>query len=189
MYGSAPPFYPPPRRGAGQQLIYLDFDGPMHHNEVYWRPKRGPYFHAEAAGHRFFEHAPLLEAALQAHPNVKIVLSTSWVRVYGCGRAAKKLPPALCERVIGATFHRRMNRQEFEWTPRGQQIWDDVGRRRPAAWVALDDDVEGWPAACLDNLIAVDGATGLGDPAVLAELTRRLDTWRGLGEPFTGGRP
>lgn len=83
--------------------------------------------------------------AAQAHhgyPQLKIVRATAWVRRYGCLRTAKNLRPGLRSRFIGATFHAGMDEQEFAAMPRGLQVWNDVLRRRPRDWLALDDD--GW---------------------------------------------
>jgi hypothetical protein len=98
-------------KGAGEPILYLDFDGVLHHEAVFFSPSKGLYIKAEQAsvGHVLFQHAPLLIEMLDPHPDIKIVLSTSWVRQYGCYRVAKRLPQALRERVIGATFHSRMN--------------------------------------------------------------------------------
>jgi hypothetical protein len=46
------------------------------------------------------------------------------------------------------------------------QIADDVFRRGPKAWFAIDDDYPGWPDWCRNNLIRTDGKTGVSDPAV-----------------------
>ncbi len=173
MYGYAPVHYPAPRRGAGKKVLYLDFDGPLHHHEVYWYSARGPVLEAPAP-HRLFQHIPLLETVLAPHPDVKIVLSTSWVKFYGFRGAARKLSPSLRQRVIGATFHRGMDRREFDHLSRGYQILGDVARRAPAVWVALDDDVEGWPTQAIGNLIPVDGVLGLSAPTTLAALRLRI---------------
>lgn len=179
MYGVASLHYPAPRRGAGQKVLYLDFDGPLHHHEVYWYPKRGPVLKA-APPHRLFQHAELLVAALAPYDDVKIVLSTSWVKFYGFRRTVAKLPAELRHRAIGATFHRGMSRHEFDAMSRGMQILQDVARRAPKAWVALDDDVEDWPREAVGNLIAVDEVLGLSVPNTMDALKRRLESWRHL---------
>ena len=163
-------------KGQDGMLLYLDFDGVLHHEDVWWHPRRGTYI--KATGHRLFEHLPLLEAALAPFPAVRIVLSTSWVRVHSFSRSAKRLSPQLRERVIGATFHTQMNRQSFEVRPRGVQILDDVRRRRPRNWVALDDDAEGWPPGHEEHLIRTDESLGISAPGVIETLQARLDRFR-----------
>ncbi|WP_254699792.1 HAD domain-containing protein [Trinickia violacea] len=153
----------------------LDFDGVLHPQSVYFYYKRGPVL-ADAPGHVLFEHIELLESVLEPYPQVRIVLSTSWVRRYrgSIARVSRRLTPALRSRVIGATYHSRMDRTAFGETPRGMQIWQDVLRRKPSAWLALDDDDEGWPSWCRDNLVRTDEMLGISEPRVLAELQAKL---------------
>ena len=154
-------------------VLYLDFDGVLHHDEVYWSRKQG--IHLRAPGHRLFEWAEILEEILAQYSEVSIVLATSWVRVKSYEFAKKQLSPTLRSKVIGATFHRReMNKFVFEKTARGEQIYADVKRRQPTAWLAIDNDDVGWPSHCRSNLIKTDDALGLSDPNVQAEIRTRL---------------
>lgn len=164
----------PAPKGAGEALLYLDFDGVLHHENVWWHPKRGPYLKAPPQ-YSLFQHAPLLEELLHPYPAIRIVLSTSWARVYGCAKAAKRLPPGLRERVIGATFHSSMLKEAFADAPRGLQIWRDVQRRQPRDWIAIDDDHDDWPEACLHHFIQTNPTEGISEPAVLATLKARLE--------------
>jgi hypothetical protein len=43
----------PDSRQAKHQVLYLDFDGVLHPDEVYWHPRRGAYLREDlvAAGH------------------------------------------------------------------------------------------------------------------------------------------
>lgn len=168
-------------KGAGQPILYLDFDGVLHHESVYWHPRRGPFLDTKltGAGSRqssfvLFQHAPLLAKIIEPYPDLKIVLSTSWVRTYSCSKVAKFLLPALRERVIGATFHSRMNEHEFLQAPRRMQVWGDVVRRKPRAWLALDDDYLHWPKWDLDNYVQTDVVHGISEPKVLAEIETKL---------------
>jgi HAD domain in Swiss Army Knife RNA repair proteins len=163
-------------RGRGGVVLYLDFDGVLHHENIWWHPRRGPY--VNTPGYQLFEHMPLLENVLTSFPEVRIVLSTSWVRVRRYSRAAKRLSPDLRERVIGATFHTRMNRTDFEALPRGVQILNDVVRRRPSHWVALDDDAEGWVPEYREYLIHCDSVLGISAPGVLDALKTRLSSFQ-----------
>lgn len=161
-----------PLRGQNAVVLYLDFDGVLHHENVWWHPRRGAYL--PEPGYRLFEHMALLEEALSPFPDVGVVLSTSWVRVRRFSRAAKRLTPTLRERVIGATYHTRMNRNSFESMSRGAQILEDVSRRKPAGWLALDDDDEGWPPEYRQHLIHCDSALGISAPGVLEALRKHL---------------
>lgn len=153
-------------------ILYLDYDGVLHPEDVLRHPKRGIYLAPKYEGHRLFEHCDLLAAELAPYPEIALVLSTSWVRVLRYQRALSYLPPVLRERVVGATFHTAMNRQSFESLSRGQQVVSDVGRRKPIAWLAVDDDAEHWPAAYVDHLVRTDPVNGVA--GVLDELRARL---------------
>ncbi|MEX3981863.1 HAD domain-containing protein [Paraburkholderia sp. EG287A] len=167
-------FLPPPRRGGGY-LLYLDYDGVLHPESVYFYHRRGPVL-VNAPGHRMFEHVDLLEQELKPYPSLKIVLSTSWVRRYhgSLARVARHLTPGLRKRIIGATYHSRMDEHEFAEAPRGVQIWADVVRRRPTSWLALDDDYVRWPMWCRDKLVLTDETLGISAPHVLDELRIKL---------------
>lgn len=161
-------------RGRNGLILYLDFDGVLHHENVFWHPRRGAYLSAPP-GYALFQHAGLLEKLLAPYPQVQIVLSTSWVRQYGCERTAKKLPPGLRSRVIGATFHSGMDEAAFVSEPRGLQVWSDVLRRKPRDWLALDDDFLDWPSWCLDKYVRTHEHEGLGAPEVTVEFRQKLE--------------
>lgn len=151
-------------KGLGEHVLYLDYDGVLHHEDVRWAPKRGAYL--PVPGHRLFEHAALLETLMEPYPKLRIVLSTTWARVYSCSGAAKRLPPRLRDRVIGATWHSEMPMQTFRDKPRGQQVMEDVARRRPFDWLALDDTDEGWPAKARDHVLITDEQLGISAPGM-----------------------
>ena len=160
-------------KGTGGLILYLDFDGVLHHENVLWHPRIGAYLRAPD-GYVLFQHAELLERLLEPYPQVQIVLSTSWVRRYGVTKSAKNLRPALRQRVIAATYHSAMNEDAFTAQPRGVQVLNDVRRRQPLAWLALDDDHVDWPTEALDHYVRTHEQAGISDPAVLAVLERKL---------------
>lgn len=162
-------------RGAGEAVLYLDFDGVLHHENVHWHSTKGPYIKDAPPGHVLFQHVDLLVKLLAPYPLIRIVLSTSWVRRYGCAGAAKRLPMALRERVIGATFHSKMDPVEFYGAPRGMQVWGDVVRRKPAAaWLALDDDYLHWPKWALEHYVRTHEIEGISNTAVMAAIEAKL---------------
>ncbi|BBA43242.1 hypothetical protein BCCH1_57410 [Burkholderia contaminans] len=67
-----------------------------------------------------------------------------------------------------------MGAEDFAAAPRGMQIWADVLRRKPAAWLALDDDWLHWPTWCRDNLVRTDPVLGISEPRALEELKTKL---------------
>ncbi|MEX3943336.1 HAD domain-containing protein [Paraburkholderia sp. BR10937] len=165
----------PPPRSCGGLVLYLDYDGVLHPDAVCVDPKRGPIL-VNRPGHLLFENVGILIQLLSPYPAVKVVLSTSWVRRYrgSIRRVSRGLTPALQTRVIGGTFHSRMDPGTYAAAPRGWQIWSDVTRRRPARWLALDDDDESWPAWCRDQLVHTDSELGISAPRVRDELQAKL---------------
>lgn len=163
-------------RGRDGLLLYVDFDGVLHHENTLWHPKTGPYLCAPSR-YVLFQHCDLLSEVLAPYPEVQIVLSTSWVLQYGFKNSLKRLPVSLQERAIGATYHsRHMRKEYFRLMPRGEQVADDVNRRRPRAWLALDDNYEGWTAEHKkNNWIQTEPYEGLSDPDVLSLFKTRLE--------------
>lgn len=170
-----PTFSVPSPRYMGGHVLMLDFDGVLHPESVYLLHRHGPTL-MNAPGHKLFENCPLLEEVLGPYPDLRIVLSTSWVRRYrgSIQRVARRLSPGLQARVVGATYHSAMDPAEFAQAPRGMQVWSDVLRRNPEAWLALDDDYLHWPAWCREQLVRTDPMLGISEPSVLADLQTRL---------------
>lgn len=163
-------------------VIYLDLDGVVQHEAVMWHARRGVYMSPDAGpGRTLFEWVPCLEEALAKFPQVALVLSSSWCVYPGYGKTLKRFPAELRDRFIGGTYHKRVHgadpwaKSAFKAMSRGQQICADALRRKPGAWLALDDDIGDWPEWALDNLVACDGATGLSNPRVKTELREKLE--------------
>ena len=162
-------------KGTSGFVLYLDFDGVLHHENVRISYKSGPFLQAPER-YSLFQHAELLSTLLAPFPQVEIVLSTSWAVRYGVTDAAKKLPPELQTRVIGGTFHNRfMAKEEFLDTHRGQQVGADVHRRQPRDWLALDDDEVGWHPSHLPHFVQTHMYEGLSDAGVLATFKMKLE--------------
>lgn len=166
--------------------LFLDFDGVLHPDEAYLIKGR-PML--KKAG-RLFMWADLLEGMIADLPTVQIVLSTSWARQLGYSRAKRYLPLGLRSRVIGATWHSAMGKNDglqrpydvtwWDAASRYQQIKQYAIRAKLTEWVAIDDQTQGWGAEDLDKLVQTDSETGLSDSHVQALLVERLG---GLGKP------
>lgn len=152
-------------------VLYLDFDGVLHPDEVY--QIRGKIV-LKCDGMNLFEWAPLLVEQLEPYPDLQIVLSTSWVRVLSFNEARDWLPEALRRRVIGATWHRGMDQNWWQFLTRYQQVSLHARRHKVARWLAIDDDVEGWPDECRTPLVDTDGMLGIAAPDTRALLHRKL---------------
>jgi hypothetical protein len=118
---------------------------------------------------------------LDPFPDVRIVLSTSWVQALkSVSKVARRLPEDLRVRVVGATYHSRMPTDVFAEMPRVMQIVTDVRRRQPTKWLALDDDIRGCPVWCRERLVQTDPVLGISAPHVLEELRSKLRTTFGV---------
>jgi hypothetical protein len=157
------------------KICYLDYDAVLHDGNVLRNRTRGMTI--KTPGRTFFEWMPILDDLLAPYSDLKIVLSTTWVRELGFREAKQDLSASLNERVIGATFlHPKILKADFDTMPRGMQIWGDVERRKPTHWFALDDDAFGWPAWCKEHLIQTSDQLGLSDPQCKKKFAG--DWWR-----------
>ena len=104
----------------GPPVLYLDFDGVLHHEDVWWSPVRGPYFGPKAPPYaKLFEHAGLLAEALN-DPGLKVLywVDGCWVKRDGhpveipANRAWT--PVELEGQRVGAIVHDRSLRGEPE---------------------------------------------------------------------------
>jgi hypothetical protein len=166
----------------GTVVLYLDYDGTLHHGEVNWKKNVGAYIDAPAR-YTLFQHAPLLEKLLEPFPDVKIVLSTSWVVRYGSWKAMRRLPLGLQSRCIGATFSYAIKGNAWHDLPRGEQVSRDAEKRQLTSWFALDDDAADWPSATRSNLIQTSYQEGISPPAVRYAISERLASLSGCGYP------
>lgn len=155
-------------------LLYLDFDGVLHPSSVYCESGNKVVLR-DATGHELFEHAVILESILKQFPDIRLVLSTNWVAALGFDATLSRLPPGLQKIVVGATFDPKlMDHGAFSLLGRGVQVGDDVRRREPSAWVALDDADEWWATEHRKNLILTDSKLGLGEHRAQRELINLL---------------
>jgi hypothetical protein len=153
-------------------VLYLDFDGVLHPDEVY--RIRGRII-LQCDGMNLFEWAPLLAEHLEPYPDLRIILSTSWVRVLSFSEARAWLPDSLASRVIGATWHSAMDKHWWINLSRYQQVSLHAKRHRITRWLAIDDDTQGWPDGGRGQLVHTDSLLGIATPATQALLRRKLE--------------
>jgi hypothetical protein len=157
-------------------VCYLDYDGVLHPDAAYLGPRRT----VTMGKGQPMMWAPYLVEALRPFPNVRLVLSTSWVRHLGFDRARSYLPVELRERVIGATFHRREHgatmAHEQSWLSleRGLQIRLDAQRRGLTRWIALDDAVDEFDIADRASQVVCNSDAGLSEPDTQERLAKAL---------------
>lgn len=159
-------------------ILYLDYDGVLHPPDVPVT-KSEPmqpriYEKGKPTNLPLFEHASLLVHILDAFPAVRISLATSWVREFGYEFSAQQLPLVLRARVVGTIWQGWMLR--FPPSRRHDAITTDAEERGVGRWLALDDDVDGWPAKRRHLVVAPnDTWQGLAQPGVADELSTALE--------------
>ena len=161
------------RLTPNDRVLFLDFVGVLHPDDVY-RTRSGLVLRAPG---QLIMHAGILVEILKAFPQVKISLSTSWVRILGYRRARAALPPGLQALTVSSTWHSRMPKAPFEgydMYSRYQQIRAAVTRASLTNWIALDDDpFESWPDHDR-RLIRTDPDLGLSSLPTQQELMLKL---------------
>lgn len=70
-------------------ILFLNFEGCIHPDDVY-HVEGKPVLRTE--GVKLFEHADVLADLVSPYPELRIVLSTSWVRRFGLNRDQELLP-------------------------------------------------------------------------------------------------
>lgn len=154
------------------RVVILDADGCLHPADVRLHQGRVPVFGPGLDGHYLFENTGLLADMLEPHPDVRIILSTSWVQVFGYQQTLAMLPQELRARVIGSCFDPQRHGPGYAQMARGYQVLQEVQRRGLTRWVALDDDARDWPEEAAGNLIVTDPVLGIAGPC-----RKRLERW------------
>lgn len=151
---------------AHQKILFLDFDGVLHPPEVYLRNGE-PWLDSEDLN--LFCWAHLLEATLLIYPELKIVISSSWSKIFGIEVLKQKLPTSLAERVIDTTRLYQINKHA-----RGLEILFYATDHNITNWIALDDDGFEWPASELDKFIRCNPDRGVSSPLIIKKLSEKL---------------
>lgn len=151
-------------------IIYLDFDGVLHPCDVTIVGKTPVLLTPDFS---LFCWAPILELLIEEYDptgnKIKIVLSTSWVNIWGLDQAASYLPNSLRQRVIGKT--KKVGRT------RALEIVMHAKDNNFDHWFALDDLFAGeqdWPEEHADRIVLCDSDRGLSDTKVTQLLRTAL---------------
>jgi len=156
------------------KVLFLDFDGVLHPDAVYLVQGKVVL---KMDGFSLFGFADVLVDELKPYPDVKIVLSTSWVPTFKCFDKVKgHLPDELSAKIVGATYHSGFSKQEWRCMTRYQQIRRYVTRANLSEgdWIAVDNDAQGWPEDKCGNLVLTDDYGGLSDASAQADLAEKL---------------
>lgn len=171
---------PPTEQRVRPTTLFLDFDAVLHSDEVYRSSNDGVVLRGPGA---LFEHAPALETALVPFPSLRIVLSTSWVPAFGYRRALARLPRSLAARVVGSTYHSH-DGADWHLRTRYEQIRLYVERHAlGTCWLAVDDDVDGWPESYIRHVVCPANPNRGLQPDDLALLVARLSNLARDGAP------
>jgi hypothetical protein len=154
-------------------VLYLDFDNCLHRCDAYNTAAGSVPSDPSAT---LFEFARELDDLLAPYPAIQIVLSTSWVEVFGFEVARDSIPIfSLRSRVIDSTFNPDKDLSHVSsQTPRGRQIRRHVKTFRIERWLALDDMRAGFEGA-ESRLVHCQPGVGLGDKDVQARFSERLE--------------
>lgn len=134
-------------------------------------------------GHSPYECAPLLDELLRGWPAVRIVLTSVRPWRHGLPAVLEALGPGLAQRVIGYTFEdlttkarfgksqRHISEMDYWRMSRASIVDKHLQWLRPRAWLAVDDEDDGWTdgeLAC--HVVLTPPLTGLLDAEAQAKL-------------------
>ncbi len=137
-----------------QPILFLDFDGVVHPLGEFALDENGQL----AKNPALFRWRPILETLLDPFPEVRIVVSSDWRRLFDDPSLVQLLGP------LGTRFDGVV---EIYGPSRLEEILTEAKRRSVTRWLALDDHPSVVNAAASDTrLIPCDAATGLSSSSV-----------------------
>lgn len=168
--------YQPDTHEPGTELnvLYLGVGGVLQPSRSIYEVVHGrdPF----ADGHSPYECAPLLDELLRGWPDVRIALTSVRPWRHGLPAVLEALGPGLAQRVIGYTFEdlttkarfgksqRHISEMDYWRMSRASIVEKHLQWLRPRAWVAVDDEDQGWTdgeLAC--HVVLTPPLTGLLD--------------------------
>lgn len=144
-------------------VLFLDFDGVLHPVgeealDENFRLLPNP---------KLFQWRPILEQLLEPWPEVQIIVSSDWRRLFDDDNLVRLLGPRLGGRFIGVV--------EVIDSSRANELHLEVVRRGIVQWVALDDHPTVVAVGKAEpRFIVCDPSTGLSDLDVQERLKRQL---------------
>jgi hypothetical protein len=134
------------------QILFLDFDGVTHPEP----PNKDQQF----------QSLPLIEAVLRRHPEVVVILSTTWRTKYPLDELKDLFSNDIAGRVQGLTPV--LSLHDMAWYPvplsarprqREIEAWLHQNRRLNHPWIAVDDRPSWFESEC-QNLLVTSPITG-----------------------------
>jgi hypothetical protein len=169
MQSAAKPCIAEIARQHVKMTLFLDFDGVLHPPEVYLISGM-PKLRDHEPGEYLFCWLPDLTEVLEGI-DVDIVLSTSWKDHLGLERAVAYLSGEIRSRILGSTANQAKERITRYQAIERYVAEHDLGD----AWVALDDDMFGWPDEKRWHLVRSIGIRGISCPELKRELRDKLE--------------
>ena len=140
-------------------ILFLDFDGVLH-----------PEYDRQAApADVAFCHLPRFEAVMRDHPEVEIVISSTWREQFPLDDLRARFSPDIAARIVGATpITPRIDGKYLPARREGEILdWLRQAERAHEPWLALDDAA--WQfQQHRDRLIACTWYVGFDDAAEAA---------------------
>ncbi|WP_170291464.1 HAD domain-containing protein [Dechloromonas hortensis] len=131
------------------KVLYLDFDGVLHPDGTEAIDDRGRLI----ANPALFSWLPVLVELLKPFPEVRIIVSSDWRRLFD---------DAALIRLLGPLGNRFAGVVERIAPPRAQEILHDAQTRGLSDWIALDDHRSVHQAARMDpRFIACEPVLGV----------------------------
>lgn len=142
-------------------LLFLDFDGVLHHN---------------ALDNGLFIRVPLLEQWLERWPGVDVAISSSWRTAHSQEELVEMLGPAIGGRVVGCTPVPPRDEVGKVYVPVGAprryerqseiEAWLASSWHPDRPWVALGDMAFLFQPDC-QRLVVCDGRIGITEDTLL----------------------
>jgi hypothetical protein len=137
--------------------VFLDFDGVL-------RRSTSPHSRLDS------DCVALLEECVLRHPDVRVVIASTWRHAFSLKQLKALFSPAFADRIAGITPDLSTETDEHLRYAEIREYLSEAGVAG-AAWVAVDDDPEQFrPGA---PLIVVDSSKGF-DASAARELQKRI---------------
>jgi hypothetical protein len=145
------------------RVIFVDYDGVFHPvSDLHWFTMRLPVDTCIQRG-RLFRWTPILHELLDGHPDVRIVVHSSWRLLHPKDKVMALLGP-LAERVIHVIS------REYD---RGDGVVAYLAENEVEDYIILDDRPDWFPLGT-PGLVACDSETGIYDEHVRLQLMEWL---------------
>ncbi|MFM0226608.1 HAD domain-containing protein [Paraburkholderia dipogonis] len=111
-------------------------------------------------GRPSFEFAPYLIDVLEPWPQVRIIVTTSWLRTLGAERTIALVPVELRRRVVGTTLNTPPRLGEIRnGSAKAMTVIRHASKNRLIKWLALDDEAWGVPIEYESYFLRTDSKT------------------------------